>query len=154
MRTASIRVRRAQSGDSEAAADLVVASRLASEPAIPPLVHSPAEVRDWFARVVVREMELWVAETASDNRLVGVMAVRGDTIEQLYVLPGWTGQGIGRQLLTVAKDQGHSSLELWAFQSNVRARRFYEREGFRVVEATDGAANEERAPDVRLRWEP
>jgi len=40
-------------------------------------------------------------------------------------------------------------MELWAFQSNHRGRRFYERHGFVAVEFTDGAANEEQWPDVR-----
>jgi hypothetical protein len=40
------------------------------------------------------------------------------------------------------------------FQRNMPARAFYEARGLRVVEATDGAANEEREPDVRYRWEP
>ncbi|MDP9464580.1 MAG: GNAT family N-acetyltransferase, partial [Actinomycetota bacterium] len=40
-------------------------------------------------------------------------------------------------------------LQLWTFESNDRARRFYERHGFTAVEFTDGAGNEERWPDVR-----
>ena len=43
-------------------------------------------------------------------------------------------------------------LELWTFQVNVGARRFYERHGFRAVELTDGSANEEHEPDVRYVW--
>jgi len=37
---------------------------------------------------------------------------------------------------------------------NEPARRFYERHGFVAEELTEGAANEERAPDVRYRWQP
>jgi len=45
-----------------------------------------------------------------------------------------------------------AGLELWTFQVNDGARRFYERHGFRAVEVTDGAGNEERQPDVRYAW--
>ena len=44
-------------------------------------------------------------------------------------------------------------MQLWAFQSNTGALRFYERHGFVAVEETDGD-NEERAPDVRMVWRP
>jgi ribosomal protein S18 acetylase RimI-like enzyme len=45
-------------------------------------------------------------------------------------------------------------LQLWVFQKNVGARRFYERHGFRLVELTDGAGNEENEPDARYEWRP
>ena len=41
------------------------------------------------------------------------------------------------------------TVNLWTFQRNTGARRFYERNGFIAVELTDGASNEEREPDVR-----
>jgi GNAT superfamily N-acetyltransferase len=54
----------------------------------------------------------------------------------------------------VAKEQRPAGLELWTFQVNESARRFYERHGFTEVEHTDGAGNEEREPDVRYAWRP
>ena len=42
-----------------------------------------------------------------------------------------------------------ASLQLWTFQVNDRARRFYERNGFTIAEMTDGAGNQEREPDIR-----
>ena len=44
------------------------------------------------------------------------------------------------------------SLSLWTFQRNAAARRFYERQGFTLVEATDGSRNMEKEPDVLYRW--
>ncbi len=41
-----------------------------------------------------------------------------------------TGQGIGARLLTFAKRHRPEGLRLWTFASNVRAQRFYERQGF------------------------
>jgi len=40
------------------------------------------------------------------------------------------------------------------FQQNERARRFYEQHGCRLLELTDGAANEERQPDALYEWKP
>jgi GNAT superfamily N-acetyltransferase len=51
------------------------------------------------------------------------------------------------------KNSGVEALELWCFQANSRACRFYEARGFRAIRFTDGADNEEKTPDVRYRWE-
>ncbi|PTH90555.1 GNAT family N-acetyltransferase [Streptomyces sp. A244] len=57
----------------------------------------------------------------------------------IYVHPRHVGQGAGRALLTesVARCSaaGHGRLLLWVLKENDRARRFYERAGFRA----DGA---------------
>jgi hypothetical protein len=45
-------------------------------------------------------------------------------------------------------------LQLWTFASNLAARHFYEQRGFTATEQTDGADNEERAPDVHYVWAP
>jgi GNAT superfamily N-acetyltransferase len=83
--------------------------------------------------------------------MTGLIAFRNDWIEQLYVLPQMQGQRVGTALLDVAK---HASdrLQLWTFQRNAQARRFYEARGFAVVEQTDGAGNEEKEPDARYLW--
>jgi RimJ/RimL family protein N-acetyltransferase len=39
-------------------------------------------------------------------------------------------------------------IRLYTFQQNNGARQFYERNGFSPVRCSDGAANEERCPDV------
>ena len=70
---------------------------------------------------------------------------------QLYVHPGAQGRGVGSALLDLAKTTG-DRLQLWTFQRNLAARRFYERHGFVLVEETDGARNEEREPDALYRW--
>ncbi|MFD5335217.1 GNAT family N-acetyltransferase [Streptomyces hawaiiensis] len=57
----------------------------------------------------------------------------------IYVHPDQVGQGVGQALLTesVARCSaaGHGRLLLWVLKENDRARRFYERAGFRA----DGA---------------
>jgi ribosomal protein S18 acetylase RimI-like enzyme len=48
----------------------------------------------------------------------------------IYVLPGWSGQGIGRQLMAAAVNlmtiAGFDQATLWVLHTNVRARHFYE----------------------------
>ena len=75
-------------------------------------------------------------------------------IEQLYLAPGWTGRGIGGRLVELAKERRPAGLDLFTFQVNDGARRFYERHGFAAVWFGDGSENEERQPDVRYAWRP
>ena len=102
---------------------------------------------------MLASQDLWVIE--SSGQIVALMAfdapeLAAPSIEQIYVDPAWTGKGLGSRLIECAKKQ-HASLDLWTFQTNIGARRFYERHGFVAVQNTQGD-NEEGAPDVRYHW--
>lgn len=62
-----------------------------------------------------------------------------DPIElgQLYALPGYTGSGIGAQLmdwaLSHARDGGHDAVLLSVYAENFGAQRFYQRYGFAKI---------------------
>ena len=101
--------------------------------------------------VVVAQREAWLAD---EPAIVGLIAIDGTEIDQLYVAVGHWQRGIGRRLLDLAKERSPSLLELWTFQVNQRAVDFYLANGFAIVESTDGANNEEREPDHRLRRQP
>jgi GNAT superfamily N-acetyltransferase len=131
-----VSVRTLESRDCAEAADVWWRSRTGTV-ALPAPVHTADEVRRWFADVLLPD---------------GVLTLDGDELDQLYVVPEVAGQGIGSMLVDLAKALRPDGLALWAFQSNVAAREFYERRGFAEVRRTNGAANEERAPDVRLVW--
>ena len=116
-----VEIRRATPADAVLrAAGVLVRSRRHAVPAIPPLVHSDDEVDAWFAGFVMREREVWVAET-DERTLVGVMVLDDRWVDQLYLEPGWTGRGIGARLLDQAKAQSPDGLELWVFLSNVQS---------------------------------
>lgn len=80
------------------------------------------------------------------------MVLADEWLDQLYVDPDHTGSGVGSKLLEAAKSARNGGLQLWTFESNSRAQRFYERHGFVAIERTDGSGNEERAPDIRYVW--
>jgi GNAT superfamily N-acetyltransferase len=145
--------RRGTPADAPAAAEVYLRARHAAVPTIPPLVHDNDDVRRWFRDTVVAERELWVADD-SEAGIVAVCVLDGDWLDQLYVEPGLTGRGVGAAHLEVAKRERPAGLHLWAFQSNTGALRFYARHGFVETERTDGAGNEEGAPDVHLVWVP
>jgi putative acetyltransferase len=112
-------------------------------------LHTPAEDRSFFRDHVFPACEVW---GSIDQVVTGFIAFRPGWIDQLYVLPEWQGQGVGQELLAIAK-AASSSLQLWTFRRNTGARQFYARQGFAAVMETDGSRNEEREPDVLYRWE-
>jgi ribosomal protein S18 acetylase RimI-like enzyme len=148
--TAAIVIRRAEPADADAVAEVYLASFHATYTF--PLAHSDDQVREWVHDVLVTRGDTWVATDA--RRVVGMMVVRPDDLDQLYVAPDRLGSGIGRRLLDQAKAISPAGLTLYTFQVNERARRFYERNGFVEAGLGDGSANEEGQPDVRYVWRP
>ncbi|MGY3344413.1 MULTISPECIES: GNAT family N-acetyltransferase [unclassified Bradyrhizobium] len=125
--------------------------RLAFDQAMPWLVglHTPDEDRWFYRERVFPTCRVW--GRFDGDELCGIMAFRDGWIEQLYVLPAAHGRGIGTELLEIAKSASER-LELWSFQRNEPARRFYEARGFTLAEQTDGSRNEEKEPDARYVW--
>ena len=116
-----------------------------------PMLHTLDEYRWFIANVILKEFEVTVAE--DETGIVAFLARRGEEVRLLYTRPDRIGMGAGTQLIDAGKATGIGALELWCFQANERARRFYEARGFRAIRFTDGAHNEEQMPDIRYRWE-
>ncbi len=151
MTTGDVVLRRAEPADALAAANVWLRSYTAALPAFR-RAHSDDEVRAWFRDVVVPTRETWVADAGGS--VVGLLVLAPGDLDQLYLDPDWRGRGIGDRLVALAKERYPEGLELWTFQANEPACRFYERHGFVAVERTDGSGNEERQPDVRYVWRP
>lgn len=150
------RIRIARHTDAVECAEVFLRSRAFALPTVP-VVHPDREVRRWMADEVVGRTDMWVAEV--DGTIVALMVLdpardQQGWIEHLYLDPAWMGRGLGDKLVQLAKERCSAGLQLWTFQVNEPARRFYERHGFVAEELTAGAGNEERAPDVRYRWQP
>jgi GNAT superfamily N-acetyltransferase len=81
---------------------------------------------DPAARVVVAEV---------DGTSVGFVCVRPEWLDGLYVVPELWGRGIGRALhdhaLGIVRGLGSERCHLWVLEQNDRARRFYQRFGWR-----------------------
>jgi len=116
-----------------------------------PMLHTPEENRRFIENVILRTCAVTVAE--DDGGIVSFLARADEEIRLLYTHPACIGSGAGSLLIDAAKACGVDALELWCFQANQRARRFYEARGFRAIRFTDGADNEEKTPDVRYRWQ-
>jgi len=116
----------------------------------------------WMPRIHKREDEQrfavdlvakgWVTVARRCGRVAGFLARDGEDIIALYVASHARGQGVGSALLNRAKRKSRR-LSLWTFQFNEPARAFYEGHGFREVERSGGARNDEKLPDIRYEWE-
>jgi len=148
--SADVAIRPATPTDAAGIADVYLAAFHATYAF--PLAHTDDQVRDWLRGIVAGEDRTWVADAG--GRIVGMMVLDEDGIDQLYVDPAWRGRGIGSRLVEIAKRRRPDGLALYTFQVNDRARRFYERHGFVATWFGDGSANEERQPDVRYEWRP
>lgn len=117
-----------------------------------PRVHDAAEIARFIRAHVFAVCEVVVAEEG--GRVAGFLAVDGEGfVASLYLAPSARGRGIGRALVDAAKALRPGGLVLWTFLANARARRFYAGAGF-VEETRTAGENEERLPDVMLRWKP
>ena len=114
-----------------------------------PEVHTAIDDLQFFAERFLPANEVWVAE--AEGQVVAYVGFTAEWINHLYVHPDHQGRGLGPELLAKAMADGRPK-QLWAFQKNTRARRFYEQRGFEVVRLTDGEGNEEREPDVLYAW--
>ena len=115
-----------------------------------PRLHSATEDIGHVGRMIDRG---WITVASdAENRPLGFLARDGNYVHALYVAGTARSSGVGQRLMTQAKG-ARDRLELWTFEANLAAHRFYERQGFDIVERTDGRTNEERLPDIRYVWE-
>ena len=72
-----------------------------------------------------------------DGRIVGVGHIAGETLESLYLLSPYRGQGLGRrmlaELLAEARSHGSDMVRFSVHSANVQAAGFYEAQGARLV---------------------
>lgn len=128
--------------------------------------------------VVANRRELWssrFAQIGREDQLILVSEERGEIqgfacafldadpewgtlLDNLHVVPGLKGRGLGRQLIAaVAEDvrrhAEHSVLHLWVYEQNTQARGFYERLGGVITEVVAEAAPDgSRVNAVRYAW--
>jgi ribosomal protein S18 acetylase RimI-like enzyme len=99
-------------------------------------------------RATARAREMTVAVV--DGVVVGFVLVVDDEVEQLYISSTHRGRGIADALLSAAEQKiaanGHTRAWLAVVPDNARARRFYERMGWRDEEAFDYEAGADGGP--------
>lgn len=73
-----------------------------------------------------------LAAAFAGGRAAGFFGVSGDRLEMLFTAPEFLGSGLGGRLMeTAVSEYGVRSVEVK--EQNTRAKRFYEKYGFRVA---------------------
>ena len=76
------------------------------------------------------------------DKPVGIVSVKENLIENLYILPREQGKGYGTELLLFAMSRCKEEATLWILDNNEKAFRFYAKHGFektgRVNKITEG----------------
>jgi GNAT superfamily N-acetyltransferase len=130
-------IREARPGEGEALAAIQRDASLAALAHIfpPELYPFPDEAVRQRWRDAVSDPALAVFVAEEDGAAVGVAACRREWLDGLYVVPASWGEGVGRALhdeaLARLRGGGSWRCHLWVLEHNDRARRFYERLGWR-----------------------
>lgn len=116
--------------------------------------HSFVASEFWHSNLAaMRERYLPTATiyAAKDGASVlGFAAVREESLEALFVSPGWWGKGVGGSILKHVQTK-YSELRLSVYVKNFRAIGFYRKYGFCVLhEQTCPHTGE---PEFVMRWE-
>jgi ribosomal protein S18 acetylase RimI-like enzyme len=161
-----IHMRRARRADARAIAEVHVDTwRHAYRDLLPieflNALSAEARERYWASELAVTpgDRTPWLADSAGQVAGFASVGPSRDADAQvgtgelytLYVMPEMWDRGVGADLLRRAEhdliDHDYAEATLWVLADNARARRFYERAGWR----TDGAERIECIGEVRLR---
>jgi len=104
-----------------------------------------------FRDSIATRCEVWLARR--EGPLVGMLALDGHLIEQLFVAVEAQRTGVGTALLQKAMQRSPQGLALFTFRKNLPARIFYEKRGFEIVRF-GVSAPPENEPDIEYRWSP
>jgi putative acetyltransferase len=143
-----VNLREASDSDGQEIASLFRLTRRENLPYLPEL-HSSEEDLEYFKKII-EDQSVIVSQIGEE--VVGFCAYKDNWLNHLYIIPKHQHRGIGKSLLDQAKAD-NNKLNLWVFQRNTNAIDFYEKNGFELLELTDGLNNEENEPDAHYVWQ-
>lgn len=124
-------IREFNSGDEQAILDIWLDASIIAHPFI--------EAQFWYSKVAdMREIYLpasttFVFEEQKTGALRGFVSLVENHIAAIFVHPNFQGMGIGKELISLAK-QKYSRLLLCVYSKNKSAIEFYRKEGFNLIE--------------------
>ncbi|WP_293760458.1 GNAT family N-acetyltransferase [uncultured Aquitalea sp.] len=128
---------------------------------------APVERETLWKRRFHYDNHLWVTLALWEGEPVGFVCVlpdgepeRGILLDNLHVMQGQQGRGIGKRLLLAAAAYVHQhfpgkAMHLWVYEDNHEARRFYSRMGGQMVDREKVVtAADSKAVALCYRWSP
>jgi ribosomal protein S18 acetylase RimI-like enzyme len=111
-------------------------------------IHSFENHLHFLNQILPKQFQIELA--LMEEIVVGMIAYNEREISQLYIHIDYQGTGIGQTLLDKAKFHSSGRLTLYTFEVNKNAQRFYEKNGFKIINR--GHENEENLPDIQYEW--
>ncbi|ORX75708.1 acyl-CoA N-acyltransferase [Anaeromyces robustus] len=99
--------------------------------------------------IIQAETYVYIDDSQPSHPILGFIGLIQDYIAGIFVKEEWRNQGIGKQLLNWCKEK-HSKLELKVYMKNEKAIRFYEREGFKLINESIDENNNEK--EYLMKW--
>ncbi|CZF86149.1 GNAT family N-acetyltransferase [Grimontia marina] len=116
-----------------------------------PEAHDFEAHRYYLNRILTATNRVYLAIEKRSERVLGMIAFDENAITQLYVDCEYQLQGIGSALVELAKETTSNNLQLYTFEMNEVARRFWRKHGF-VEKQIGQHDNEEGLVDVLCEW--
>lgn len=85
----------------------------------------------------------------AESEIKGFVGLQSDYIAGIFVEKSYRNQGIGKKLINFLK-KNHQELSLDVYDKNIRAKQFYERNGFEV--SIQSIERETGEKESRLVW--
>ena len=85
----------------------------------------------------------------AESEVKGFVGLQGDYIAGIFVEKSYRNQGIGKKLINFLK-KNHQELSLDVYDKNIRAKQFYDKNGFEV--STQSIEKETGEKESRLVW--
>ena len=85
----------------------------------------------------------------AESEIKGFVGLQSDYIAGIFVEKSYRNQGIGKKLIDFLK-KNHQELSLDVYDKNIRAKQFYEKNGFEV--STQSIERETGEKESRLVW--
>ncbi|MEM1040283.1 MAG: GNAT family N-acetyltransferase [Pseudomonadota bacterium] len=143
-------IRKATADDLPACAAVI--NTWMDETDVVPRIYSHEKIRSMFSPDILNNRTMWVA--ILNGSIEGYLSlIDGGNVRGLYLSNALRGRGMGQRLMAVAKAAHPSFLELGVFETNHKARAFYEREGFVEVPEKRDDNTQEGVPVLFMRWE-
>ena len=97
--------------------------------------HNFIDIQYWqknyeYVKEMLSQAEIYIYE--DENQVQGFIGLNNDYVEGIFVCEEKQSNGIGKQLLDFIKSI-HTRLTLNVYQKNIRAIKFYHREGFKIL---------------------
>ncbi|WP_434311708.1 N-acetyltransferase [Hominifimenecus sp. rT4P-3] len=112
---------------------------------------SPQYWNDHFETVkeMFLQAEIYVYEEEEEHQIEGFIGMDADYVAGIFVLEEAQGRGLGKALLDFIKER-RRQIYLNVYQKNMRAVKFYQREGFHIqAESVDENTGEK---EYQMIW--